>query len=188
MDVQMPVMDGYEATRIIRTMPELEGLPIVAITAHAMHEDKMRALSAGIARYLSKPLSRAALFGTLRALLPNKILPRKPEQATHRSESAALSAPIVLNNTALPPCLDAGAIERLNVSPETYQKILRGYVRNTSEALPALRKGLYLDPAMPEQALCRPAWEWLIREAHNLKGASANVGAIAVQQLSLIHI
>ena len=35
---------------------------------------------------------------------------------------------------------------------------------------------------MPEQALCRPAWEWLIREAHNLKGASANVGAIAVQQ------
>ena len=182
MDVQMPVMDGYEATRIIRTMPELEGLPIVAITAHAMHEDKMRALSAGIARYLSKPLSRAALFGTLRALLPNKILPRKPEQATHRSESAALSAPIVLNNTALPPCLDAGAIERLNVSPETYQKILRGYVRNTSEALPALRKGLYLDPAMPEQALCRPAWEWLIREAHNLKGASANVGAIAVQQ------
>ena len=175
MDVQMPVMDGYEATRIIRTMPELEGLPIVAITAHAMHEDKMRALSAGIARYLSKPLSRAALFGTLRALLPNKILPRKPEQATHRSESAALSAPIVLNNTALPPCLDAGAIERLNVSPETYQKILRGYVRNTSEALPALRKGLYLDPAMPEQALCRPAWEWLIREAHNLKGASANV-------------
>ena len=119
----------------IRDRPELEGLPIVAITAHAMHEDKKRALSAGIARYLSKPLSRAALFGTLRALLPNKILPRKPEQATHRSESAALSAPIVLNNTALPPCLDAGAIERLNVSPETYQKILRGYVRNTSEAV-----------------------------------------------------
>ena len=47
MDVQMPVMDGYEATRIIRTMPELEGLPIVAITAHAMHEDKMRALPPG---------------------------------------------------------------------------------------------------------------------------------------------
>lgn len=180
MDVQMPVMDGYEATRIIRTMPELEGLPIVAITAHAMHEDKMRALSAGIARYLSKPLSRAALFGTLRALLPNKIMPRKPEQAPHGTEPAA-AAPAI-NNPALPPCLDAGAIERLNVSPETYQKILRGYVRNTSEALPALRKGLYLDPAVPEQSLCRPAWEWLIREAHNLKGASANVGAIAVQQ------
>lgn len=179
MDVQMPVMDGYEATRIIRTMPELEGLPIVAITAHAMHEDKMRALSAGIARYLSKPLSRAALFGTLRALLPNKIMPRKPEQAV---EATPVPAPVVHNSAALPPCLDASAVERLNVSPETYQKILRGYVRNTSEALPALRKGLYLDPTVPEQSLCRPAWEWLIREAHNLKGASANVGAVAVQQ------
>ncbi len=178
MDVQMPVMDGYEATRIIRTMPELEGLPIVAITAHAMHEDKMRALSAGIARYLSKPLSRAALFGTLRALLPNKIIPRKPVQAA----SAPPEAAIATCGNSLPPCLDANAIERLNVSPETYQKILRGYVRNTAEALPALRKGLYLDPSLPEQAACHPAWEWLIREAHNLKGASANVGAVAVQQ------
>ena len=85
-------MDGYEATRIIRTMPELEGLPIVAITAHAMHEDKMRALSAGIARYLSKPLSRAALFGTLRALLPNKIMPRKPERARLRRPAPVCGA------------------------------------------------------------------------------------------------
>ena len=179
MDVQMPVMDGYEATRIIRTMPELDGLPIVAITAHAMHEDKMRALSAGIARYLSKPLSRAALFGTLRALLPNKIMPRQPEQAAPQERAAAPSAQPL---AALPPCLDARAVARLNVSPETYQKIVRGYVRNTSEAIPALRKGLYLDATDGEPALCRPSWEWIIREAHNLKGASANVGAVAVQQ------
>ena len=127
----------------------------------------------------SKPLSRAALFGTLRALLPNKIMPRQPEQAAPQERAAA---PSVQPVPALPPCLDARAVERLNVSPETYQKIVRGYVRNTSEALPALRKGLYLDAADGEPALCRPSWEWIIREAHNLKGASANVGAVAVQQ------
>ena len=175
MDVQMPVMDGYEATRIIRTMPELEGLPIVAITAHAMQEDKMRALSAGVARYLSKPLSRAALFGTLRSLLPNKVLSHSPEVPAPAATDGEVQG------TALPSCLDADAIRRLNVSPEVYRKILKGYIRNTAESLPSLRKGLYLDGTFQGE-LCTPDWEWLIRETHNLKGASANVGAIAVQQ------
>lgn len=152
------------------------------VAAHAVREDKMWALPARIARYLSKPLSRAALFGMLRALLPNKILLRKPERATHKSESVVLSIPVVLNSTTLSLCLNTGTIERPNISPEAYQKALRGYVHNTSEALPTLRKGLYLDPTTPEQALCRPAWEWLIHEVRNLKGASASVRAITMQQ------
>ncbi|MEI3477937.1 MAG: hypothetical protein V8Q84_01195 [Bilophila sp.] len=68
-------------------------------------------------------------------------MPRQPEQAAPQ-EVAAPSA-----WSLWPPCRrrHARAVERLNVSPETYQKIVRGYVRNTSEAIPALRKGLYLD-------------------------------------------
>jgi len=56
MDVQMPVLDGLEATRIIRKNPDWEALPIVAMTAHAMTGDKERCLEAGMNGYISKPV------------------------------------------------------------------------------------------------------------------------------------
>lgn len=184
MDVQMPVMDGYEATRHIRTIPEFDGMPIVAITAHAMHEDKMRALSAGISRYLSKPLSRTALFGTLRALLPHKITSIRND--TNALEGS-LSTPEIVpcypqkkNDSSIPEGLDPEAIKRLNVSPSVYHKILRGFVRNTATALPTMRRLVFMEGTTTE--LPEPVWDTLIHEAHNLKGAAANVGAVAVQQ------
>ena len=58
MDVQMPVMDGYEATRTIRTLPrkDVKDLPIIAMTANAMEEDKEAALKNGMDAHISKPL------------------------------------------------------------------------------------------------------------------------------------
>ena len=59
MDVQMPVMDGYEATRTIRAMPrkDVKDLPIIAMTANAMEEDKEAALKNGMNAHISKPLN-----------------------------------------------------------------------------------------------------------------------------------
>jgi signal transduction histidine kinase/DNA-binding response OmpR family regulator len=69
MDVQMPDMDGLEATRLLRTMPEADGLIIVAMTAHALVGDRERCIAAGMNDYLSKPLAQDALQQCLRRWL-----------------------------------------------------------------------------------------------------------------------
>jgi signal transduction histidine kinase len=71
MDVQMPEMDGLEATRRLRQDPRTERIPILAITALAMPEDRVRCLEAGASAYLSKPLSLPALARMIHDLLPS---------------------------------------------------------------------------------------------------------------------
>jgi signal transduction histidine kinase/CheY-like chemotaxis protein/HPt (histidine-containing phosphotransfer) domain-containing protein len=65
MDVQMPVMDGLEATRTIRRNPRWDGISIVAMTAHAMNGDRERCLEAGMDAYISKPVQPAHLVSTI---------------------------------------------------------------------------------------------------------------------------
>jgi two-component system cell cycle response regulator DivK len=69
MDIQLPVMDGYEATRRIRTNPNLKSVPIIAVTSYALAGDENKALAAGCDGYVTKPYSPRDLLAKVRAYL-----------------------------------------------------------------------------------------------------------------------
>ena len=70
MDIQMPVMDGYEATRALKADPVLQSVPVVAITAYAMPHEREQALAAGCAGHIEKPIDTSTFIATLHTYLP----------------------------------------------------------------------------------------------------------------------
>lgn len=73
MDIQMPIMDGFEATRLIRANPELAEMPVIAMTANASDEDRALCLAAGMDDYISKPFKPHALYATLAKWLQGRM-------------------------------------------------------------------------------------------------------------------
>ncbi len=69
MDMSLPVVDGWEATRRIRATEEIASIPVLALTAHAMPEDRQRAMDAGCDDYDTKPIDLKRLLGKIQALL-----------------------------------------------------------------------------------------------------------------------
>ncbi len=69
MDMSLPVIDGWEATRRIKAAPETAGIPVIALTAHAMASDREKALDAGCDDYDTKPVELDRLLGKIDALL-----------------------------------------------------------------------------------------------------------------------
>ena len=70
MDIQLPVLDGYEATRRIRANPELMAIPIIAVTSYALSGDEAKARAAGCNGYVTKPFSPRQLLAKVREYLP----------------------------------------------------------------------------------------------------------------------
>jgi two-component system, cell cycle response regulator DivK len=70
MDIQLPVMDGYEATRRIRAIPELARVPIIAVTSYALSGDETKTRQAGCDGYVAKPFSPRQLLAKIREFLP----------------------------------------------------------------------------------------------------------------------
>jgi two-component system cell cycle response regulator DivK len=70
MDIQLPDIDGYEATRRIEAKPALNSIPIIAVTSYALSGDDVKAFEAGCDAYVSKPFSPRALLRKIREFLP----------------------------------------------------------------------------------------------------------------------
>jgi two-component system cell cycle response regulator DivK len=70
MDIQLPILDGYEATRRIKADPDLRAIPIVVVTSYALSGDDQKAIAAGCDAYVAKPFSPRELLATIRKFLP----------------------------------------------------------------------------------------------------------------------
>ncbi len=70
MDIQLPIIDGYEATRRIKANPDLRHIPIVAVTSYALSGDEAKTRAAGCDGYLAKPFSIQQILDTVKRLLP----------------------------------------------------------------------------------------------------------------------
>nr|WP_225737549.1 response regulator [Dyella acidiphila] len=162
MDCQMPVMDGYAATRAIREQLGLTQLPIIAMTADAMASDRDNALAAGMNDHIGKPLDVSLMLATMARWI-------KPGRA---AESQVATATGVSGTSSFPaiPGIDqrAGLATCANM-PALYRRLLHMFAQDYADfarLFEAARHAADVDAAA--------------RLAHTLRGASANIGAMAV--------
>ncbi|WP_417795591.1 response regulator [Terasakiella pusilla] len=159
MDIQMPVMGGYEATKLIRAQKRFADLPIVAMTANAMVSDKQAALKAGMNDHISKPINTKTLFQVLHNVIPHKKRPipitrsqTDDQEAAHLPDIAGLDVKGSLNN--------------LGGQVSIYIEVLRTFG--------IVARGLHHDLS---KAIADKNHDMTVRAAHTLKGLAATVGA-----------
>ena len=172
MDIQMPEMDGLEATRRIRALPGGQELPIIAMTAAAMVQDRQNCLAAGMNAYTTKPINPRELADTLlRWMRPDQWGPISLRPLSSPSTPGTADADEVQRLvTLLPGVAVVQALARLNSDPLHYRRLLidfAGRHRSTPEQLRMLDT--------------RGARDGLYALAHTLKGEAGNLGLSAVQ-------
>jgi len=155
MDVQMPIMDGLEATRRIRADRSFAGLPIIAMTASAMTRDHVLCLQAGMNDQVTKPIDVPQLFATLRRWV-------SPEAFTSASDVAGVTAQEI---DKMPDIDLQQAIKRLG-SAAFLRKMLLSFRNENSETVMHIRAALAHD----DLTLAR-------RLVHTVKGVGGNLGA-----------
>jgi len=165
MDMQMPVMDGLQATRLLRANPRLADLPIVAMTANAMEADRQRCLEAGMNDHLAKPIVPERLWATLQRW----IVPATASTALQATVGAAPDG----DGVVLPAAagLDTALGLRNAMGRHAlYADLLRRFLDSQAGAAERVAQAL----AVGDAALA-------LREAHTLRGLAGTVGAVALQ-------
>jgi len=164
MDCQMPLMDGYEATRAIRARPAISALPIIAMTANAMAGDREKAIAAGMNDHIAKPLIVDEMFATMTRWI-------SPSQPARTSKIAVSDASGEIADLPPLPGIDVQAGLKVTMNDRRfYRNLLLTFRDNQSgfiETFRAARQGT--DASAP------------MRLAHTLKGSSGTVGAKSLQ-------
>jgi len=155
MDMQMPIMDGLEATRHIRDFPTYSHTPIIAMTANAFIEDKQRCLDVGMNDFLSKPVDPNSLYAMLGQWLPSN-RPFSKTKSTDAENNLQVH-PQVLNSEK--------GLGNLGGTIDSYQRLLTQFIDLHAN-----------DPAKIQDALHTGDRKTAHRIAHTLKGVSATLG------------
>jgi two-component system sensor histidine kinase/response regulator len=179
MDLQMPIMDGHQATITIRDDARFAALPIIAMTAHASNEERDRCLAEGMNDHISKPISPAILFETLEKYYA----PSRAAAARAARAAAVAAAPAVAEGSAptVPPVVteELPRIEGLQVdeglarvagNTKLYVKLLRQFVVQEADAGARISACLSSGDRSTAERL-----------AHTVKGVAGSLGAGAVQ-------
>jgi len=179
MDVQMPEMDGFEATRRIREWEaEKQHLPIIAMTAHAMKGDREHCLEAGMDDYISKPIEPSVLIGVLERWVQISN-PEKPHRLETEEPVPAITTFVPAQAESPHPAADElpmdieDAIERFDGDREFFIEMCGEYIQSLSVRISELQADILTHNDKD-----------LTRHAHNLKGLSANFSSGPVTRLA----
>jgi len=166
MDVQMPVMDGFQAVEMIHAEPAHQDLPVIAMTAHAMQGDKEKCLAVGMDDYLSKPIQSDLLF----SILMKWIHPKHQGHAQSALEHcpAACKESELIDN--LPGLDTASGLKRLAGNRRLYGNLILQFAREYAKTPQEIREALKLGD-----------FQGIRQRAHAIHGVAANLSAVTLQ-------
>ena len=162
MDCQMPVMDGFEATRKIRQDARFANLPILAMTANAMAGDKEKCVESGMNDHIAKPIDVTQLFLTLAKWL-------KPQQSVPAAADTIDAASKEARSDGVPdvPGLDIkAALGRVGGSVKLLRKLIHRFSETQADVMARIKTAMESSDV-----------ETAVREAHTVKGLAGNIGA-----------
>jgi CheY-like chemotaxis protein len=168
MDLQMPEMDGYQATAKLRADPRFSTLPIIAMTAHATIEERQRCLGAGMNDHISKPIDPAMLLGTVGRFYKPLPQPSATPSPPDGKKDGVGGTPADLPSIEGLDTKDG--LARVAGNGKLYLKLLRQFAEQQGPAVGQISAAL----AQGDAALAE-------RIAHTLKGVAGNIGAKPVQ-------
>ncbi|MBF0103569.1 MAG: response regulator [Desulfobacterales bacterium] len=169
MDIQMPVMGGYEATQLIRKEARFADLPIIAMTAHALHGYREHCIDIGMNDYVSKPIDPAVLFSVIMRWIKPGLRSFCPEIKVQREQNKIQNDAVELPD-ALPGIDIQAGLQRINRNKQLYKQLLFEFATTYANLAEEIRTQINQNNFTSAHQI-----------AHTVKGVAGNLAIDSVQ-------